>query len=38
VTAVQFLRPAFVESFPPTMDQGVLYISIPYHGGVRNPV
>ena len=31
MTAVHFLRPVFVESFPPTMDQGLLYISIPYH-------
>lgn len=30
MTAVDVLRPAFVESFPATMDRGVLYISIPY--------
>ncbi|MFI6012447.1 DUF6527 family protein [Streptomyces sp. NPDC051243] len=30
MTAVSRLRPAFVETFPATMDQGVLYISISY--------
>lgn len=30
MTAVNFLRPAFTDSFPPAMDPGVVYISIPY--------
>ncbi|MEU8512628.1 DUF6527 family protein [Kitasatospora sp. NPDC048722] len=30
MTAVGFLRPEFAESFPATMEQGVLYISITY--------
>jgi hypothetical protein len=30
VTARDTLRPVFTETFPPTMDAGVLYISIPY--------
>ncbi|MET9929261.1 MULTISPECIES: DUF6527 family protein [unclassified Streptomyces] len=30
MTAVGFLRPEFVESFPAAMEQGVLYISIAY--------
>lgn len=30
MTAMHFLRPAFVESFPATMDRGVLYIAILY--------
>ncbi|WP_063774112.1 DUF6527 family protein [Streptacidiphilus rugosus] len=28
--AVNFLRPQFVDTFPPVMDTGVLYVSIPY--------
>lgn len=30
MTRILFLEPAFVEGFPPTMDPGVLYISIGY--------
>ena len=30
MTAVNFLRPVFAGSFPPAMDPGVLYVSIPY--------
>ncbi|MGC5015760.1 DUF6527 family protein [Streptosporangium sp. DT93] len=30
MSAVAFLRPEFVESFPPVMERGVLYISILY--------
>ncbi|MEV4748920.1 DUF6527 family protein [Streptosporangium sp. NPDC049248] len=30
MTAVAFLRPEFIESFPPEMMRGVLYVSIPY--------
>ncbi|MFF4961971.1 DUF6527 family protein [Streptomyces sp. NPDC001222] len=30
MTASDTLRPVFVEAFPAAMDQGVLYISIPY--------
>jgi len=30
VTAVNFLEPVFIESFPAAMDSGALYISIPY--------
>ncbi|MGW2867899.1 DUF6527 family protein [Kitasatospora sp. NPDC001225] len=30
MTAVHFLRPRFVDSFPPVMESGVLYVSIPY--------
>lgn len=30
MTALTNLRPEFVESFPPVMEPGVLYISIPY--------
>ncbi|WP_405996696.1 DUF6527 family protein [Streptomyces sp. NBC_00829] len=30
MTAQDTLRPVFTETFPPTMDAGVLYVSIPY--------
>lgn len=30
MTAQDTLRPVFVETFPSTMDSGVLYVSIPY--------
>jgi hypothetical protein len=30
VKGVNFLRPLFVDTFPPVMDSGVLYVSIPY--------
>ena len=30
MTAQVALRPVFTETFPPTMDTGVLYVSIPY--------
>lgn len=30
MTPQETLRPVFTETFPPTMDAGVLYISIPY--------
>ncbi|MEU7890731.1 DUF6527 family protein [Microbispora bryophytorum] len=30
MTVADSIRPEFTESFPVTMDQGVLYISIPY--------
>jgi hypothetical protein len=30
VTPPDILRPVFTETFPPAMDAGVLYISIPY--------
>lgn len=30
MTAQDTLRPVFTETFPPTMDAGALYVSIPY--------